>query len=70
MACLGHSSARAALIYQNASEERERGIATGLDDLVRRAAVSHGGMSERRNGRSPLASEDPRVVRIEDAQAG
>ena len=40
MARLGHSSARAALIYQHASEERERRIASGLDDLVRRAAVS------------------------------
>lgn len=37
MARLGHTSARAALVYQHASEERERRIASGLDDLVRRA---------------------------------
>jgi len=40
MARLGHTSARAALVYQHASEERERRIASGLDELVRRAAVS------------------------------
>ena len=31
---MGHASPRAALIYQHATEERERAIADALDDLV------------------------------------
>jgi hypothetical protein len=43
MARLGHSSARAALIYQHATEERDHAIAAGLDALVaeaRRASIA------------------------------
>jgi hypothetical protein len=36
MARLGHSSPRAALIYQHATDERELLIAEDLDELVRR----------------------------------
>jgi len=67
---LGHSSARAALIYQHASEERERRIATGLDDLVRQAVVSHGGSPEPTEVKSPRRRGDPLVIRIDDARAG
>jgi len=34
MARLGHSSPRAALIYQHATEERDHTIAAGLDALI------------------------------------
>lgn len=34
MARIGHSSRRAALIYQHAAEERGRGIATYLDEQI------------------------------------
>ena len=34
---LGHSSARAALIYQHARDERDQAIADGLDDLIKQA---------------------------------
>ena len=33
---MGHSSARAALIYQHATQERDEGIAAGLGKLLRR----------------------------------
>ena len=36
MTRMGHSSARAALIYQHATSERDQAIAASLDDLVRR----------------------------------
>jgi integrase len=35
MARLGHSSTRAALIYQHATEDRDKAIALALGDLVR-----------------------------------
>jgi integrase len=35
MARLGHSSTRAALIYQHATRDRDKAIATALGDLVR-----------------------------------
>jgi len=64
MARLGHSSARAALMYQHASEARERGIATGLDLLVRQVpgATEADGTTI---GRSEHAGEVP----IEGARA-
>ena len=34
---LGHSSPRAALIYQHARDERDQAIAEGLDDLIKQA---------------------------------
>ncbi|MGO9582737.1 MAG: site-specific integrase, partial [Acidimicrobiales bacterium] len=37
MARLGHSSPRAALIYQHATEERDHAIAAGLDALIAEA---------------------------------
>lgn len=39
MARIGHSSFRAALIYQHASEERDRAIATFLDDQIAAAVA-------------------------------
>ncbi len=36
MTRMGHTSARAALIYQHATSERDRAIAASLDDLVQR----------------------------------
>jgi integrase len=44
MARLGHSSTRAALIYQHASRDRDQAIAMALGDLarqVRRATDDH-----------------------------
>jgi hypothetical protein len=44
MARLGHSSTRAALIYQHASRDRDQAIAVALGDLarqVRRATAGH-----------------------------
>ena len=44
MARLGHSSTRAALIYQHATRDRDQAIAMALGDLawqVRRAADDH-----------------------------
>ena len=35
MARLGHSSTRAALIYQHATRDRDKAIALALGDLVR-----------------------------------
>jgi len=40
MARLGHSSARASMIYQHAAEDRDRRIAEGLDAMAREAGVS------------------------------
>jgi hypothetical protein len=34
---MGHSSARAALIYQHATQERDEAIAAGMGKLLRRA---------------------------------
>ncbi|HYJ68672.1 MAG TPA: hypothetical protein VEX15_13545 [Nocardioidaceae bacterium] len=34
---LGHSSPRAALIYQHARDERDQAIAEGLDDIIKEA---------------------------------
>ena len=34
---MGHSSARAALIYQHAMQERDEAIAAGMGKLLRRA---------------------------------
>jgi hypothetical protein len=34
---MGHSSARAALIYQHATEERDEAIAAGMGKLLRQA---------------------------------
>lgn len=46
---LGHSSPRAALIYQHARDERDQTIAEGLDDLIREA---------KKASRKPRRSED------------
>jgi len=35
MTRLGHSTPRAALIYQHASEDRDQAIAAGLDALIK-----------------------------------
>jgi hypothetical protein len=40
MARIGHSSARAALIYQHATAERDHAIASYLDDVARAAGKS------------------------------
>ncbi|KUO06984.1 integrase [Streptomyces sp. DSM 15324] len=37
----GQSSERAALIYQHSDEERQREVASGLDDLVRAEREKH-----------------------------
>ena len=37
MARLGHSSANAALVYQHASADRDRSIADGLSEMLRKA---------------------------------
>jgi len=51
MARLGHSSTRAALIYQHASRDRDRAIAEALGDLARhvRLATSDGTEEAREN---------------------
>jgi hypothetical protein len=36
---MGHASPRAALIYQHATEERDRAIATALSSLVESAEI-------------------------------
>jgi integrase len=46
---LGHSSPRAALIYQHAREERDQAIADGLNELIREAKRSVR-MTRRENG--------------------
>jgi len=38
MVRLGHSTSKAALIYQHAVEERDQAIALALDEIGRRAA--------------------------------
>ena len=40
MARLGHSNARASMIYQHAAEDRDRRIAEGLDAMARGAGVN------------------------------
>jgi len=52
MARLGHSSVRAAMMYQHATRDRDRVIALALGDLIRQAAdkpdqASTGGQGER-----------------------
>lgn len=39
MARLGHSSARASMIYQHAAEDRDRRIAEGLDEMAKQAGI-------------------------------
>ncbi len=39
MARLGHSSPRAAMIYQHAAEDRDRRIADGLDAMAEEAGL-------------------------------
>jgi integrase len=43
MARLGHSSTRAALIYQHATRDRDKAIALALGDLVRQVRSSQSG---------------------------
>jgi integrase len=43
MARLGHSSTRAALIYQHATRDRDKAIALALGDLVREVRTVHSG---------------------------
>ncbi|MER5864622.1 site-specific integrase [Kitasatospora sp. NPDC002040] len=52
MARMGHSTTRAALIYQHATAERERSIAKAVSDLVRKARP------ESRNPKAPEALDD------------
>lgn len=44
MACIGHSSPRAALIYQHATSERDRSIAYFLDDAI--ASTDRSGLND------------------------
>jgi hypothetical protein len=37
MARIGHSSSRAALIYQHTTEERDHAVATYIDDAIQSA---------------------------------
>jgi hypothetical protein len=37
----GQSSEKAALIYQHSDEERQRDVASGLDDMVRAERAKH-----------------------------
>jgi hypothetical protein len=43
MARLGHSSTRAALIYQHATRDRDKAIALALGDLVREVRSAQAG---------------------------
>jgi hypothetical protein len=43
MARLGHSSTRAALIYQHATRDRDKAIALALGDLVREVRSAQSG---------------------------
>jgi hypothetical protein len=43
MTRMGHSSTRAALIYQHATSERDRLIAAGVDGLVQRYRTAGSG---------------------------
>ncbi len=52
MARLGHSSARASMIYQHAAEDRDRRIAEGLDEMAREAGIGD------QTGRPNSAGED------------
>jgi integrase len=40
MSRMGHSSTRAAIIYQHATRERDRVIANKLDEMIKAASVS------------------------------
>jgi hypothetical protein len=58
---LGHSTPRAALIYQHAVEERDHAIAAGLDDLI----------EEARNARERKAMQpDAKAGRADDDDDG
>jgi len=46
MARLGHSSVRAAMIYQHATRDRDRLIAKGLGDFIRDARHPSGEQEE------------------------
>jgi hypothetical protein len=49
MARLGHSSTRAALIYQHATRDRDQAIAEALGDLARHVRLAApGGVQESR----------------------
>ena len=46
MAALGHSSTRAALIYQHATRDRDRAIAMALGGLVGQVRATSAGREE------------------------
>ncbi|GLX96773.1 tyrosine-type recombinase/integrase [Herbidospora sp. NBRC 101105] len=50
---MGHSSSRAALIYQHSTDERQREIADKLDDLARRAQEKPSGTQRARKKNQP-----------------
>jgi integrase len=62
---LGHSTPRAALIYQHAVEERDHAIAAGLDDLIeeaRKARERKDQQPEAEVGRADDDDDDPPLV--------
>ena len=52
MRCIGHSTARAAIIYQHAADGRDRTIAATLDRLIK-AEQSEMRVARKRSGRKP-----------------
>jgi hypothetical protein len=51
MARLGHSSPRAAMIYQYGTSDRDQAIAQALGDLARRARAAHDEQAQRKPGK-------------------
>jgi len=51
MARLGHSSPRAAMIYQHATSDRDQAIAQALGDLGRQARTTCDGQGKRKLGK-------------------
>jgi hypothetical protein len=50
MARMGHSSTRAAIIYQHTNADRNRVIPAALDELLRSARLAAEGDGEERTG--------------------
>jgi hypothetical protein len=50
MARIGHSSTRAAMVYQHATRDRDQAIASALDNLIEDAWTRSHGKIEPRSG--------------------
>jgi hypothetical protein len=66
---MGHASARAALIYQHATRDRDKAIAAALADLIDRDRAPVARLDEARDGRA-IARSRQQAKASKDEGAG